>query len=140
MLIQIEYTALVSVWVSAVINHETHHSESLLSVDRLFLGGYGTWSLALAAPDLFAAIIPICGGGDVQRVACLRHLPIWNFHGELDDVIPVERSLVLVKALDSPLCKLTVYPHLKHDSWTETYSNKEIFIWLLQQKKSPGRH
>jgi len=101
-----------------------------------FLGGYGTWAFAMAQPSRFAAIIPICGGGDVQRVSVLKDLPIWNFHGKLDDVIPVEASLSLIKILNSPLVKSTVYPNLKHDSWTETYNNPEIFKWLLQQTKN----
>ncbi len=102
-----------------------------------FPGGYGTWSLAMAQPTRFAAIIPICGGGDCQRVSVLKNLPIWNFHGKLDDIVPVEESLSLIKTLDSPLCKSTVYPNLRHDSWTNTYNNPEIYRWLLEQTKHP---
>ena len=101
-----------------------------------FSGGYGTWSLAIAQPTRFAAIISICGGGDCQRVSVLKNLPIWNFHGKLDDVVPAEESLSLIKALDSPLCKSTVYQNMRHDSWTETYNNPEIFKWLLAQTKN----
>ena len=94
----------------------------------------------MAIPNRLAAIIPICGGGDERRVACLKHLPIWNFHGERDDVIPIAQSLKLIKALDSPLCQSTIYPHLKHDCWTETYNNKEVFVWLLQKTKAASCH
>jgi len=100
------------------------------------MGGYGTWSLAMNQPNRFAAIIPICGGGDERKVSSLKHLPIWNFHGKLDSVIPVEESLKLIKSLNSQYCKSTIYPDLDHDSWTQTYNNKEIYIWLLQQTKS----
>ncbi|CAF1233601.1 unnamed protein product [Adineta steineri] len=100
------------------------------------MGGYGCWSLAMAQPNRFAAIIPICGGGDEKQVTCLKHLPIWNFHGKLDDVVPVEESTNLIKTLNSELCKSTIYPNLEHDSWTETYNNKDIYTWLLQHTKS----
>ncbi len=107
----------------------------MINIKIIVKGGYGTWSLAMEQPNRFAAIIPICGGGDQQKVSCLKHLPIWNFHGELDDIVPIEESLNLIKTLNSQLCKSTIYPHLKHDSWTETYNNKDIYIWLLQQTK-----
>jgi predicted peptidase len=103
----------------------------------LNIGGYGTWSLAMAQPNRFAAIIPICGGGDEHKVSCLKHLPIWNFHGQLDDVIPVEESIKLIHALNSELCRSTIYPDLEHDSWTPTYYNKDIYIWLLKHTKQP---
>ncbi len=102
-----------------------------------FPGGYGTWSLAMTQPNRFAAIIPICGGGDYQRVSVLKNLPIWNFHGELDDIVLIEESLSLIKTLDSSLCKSTIYPDLRHDSWTNTYNNPEIYRWLLEQTKNP---
>lgn len=86
-------------------------------------------------PHKFAGIIPICGGGDQRKVLSLKDLPIWNFHGKLDDIIPVEESIKLIKTLNSQYCKSTIYPNLKHDSWTETYYNKDIYIWLLQQTK-----
>jgi len=108
----------------------------LININKFDSGGYGTWSLAMDQPNRFAAIIPISGGGDQQKVSCLKHLPIWNFHGKLDDVVPVQESLQLIKSLNSQLCKSTIYPNLKHDCWTETYNNKDIYIWLLQQTKS----
>ncbi len=91
----------------------------------------------MTQPNRFAAIIPICGGGDYQRVSVLKNLPIWNFHGELDDIVLIEESLSLIKALDSSLCKSTIYPDLRHDSWTNTYNNPEIYRWLLEQTKNP---
>lgn len=103
---------------------------------RFLAGGYGTWALALEEPQRFAAIIPICGGGDRRRVSALKSLPIWNFHGALDEVIPMAASIELVTALNSDLCKSTIYPDLKHDSWTRAYNNKQIYIWLLQQTRS----
>ncbi|CAF2755167.1 unnamed protein product [Rotaria sp. Silwood2] len=130
-------------WDSTVLSVLLDELEQTYRIDKnkiyvtgISMGGYGTWSLAMDQPARFAAIIPICGGGDDQRVSLLKHLPIWNFHGKLDDVIPVEASLSLIKVLNSPLCKSTVYPNLTHDSWTETYNNSEIYKWLLEQTKN----
>ncbi|CAF0922396.1 unnamed protein product [Didymodactylos carnosus] len=107
-------------------------------VTGISMGGYGAWSLAMSSPHRFAAILPVCGGGDCSLVKCLSHLPIWVFHGKLDDVVPVEESEQLVKRLEREeqgKCQLTIYPTLKHDSWTDTYNNLEIYCWLLKQTK-----
>jgi predicted peptidase len=112
--------------------------------DRIYLtglsmGGFGTWALAAYTPDRFAAIIPICGGGELTSVPRLKRLPIWAFHGAKDDVVPIERTQELVDALTKAHgnVKFTIYPELKHDSWTATYNNPEIYKWLLEQKRVP---
>ena len=105
-------------------------------VTGLSMGGFGTWKLAIAYPNQFAAIAPICGGGDSSSVCVLKDTPTWVFHGKQDRVVPIERSESLVRALKS--CggnvKFTVYPDAGHDSWTETYNNSQFFDWLLSQK------
>ena len=113
-----------------------------VDISRLYctgisMGGYGTWRLACSFPDLFAAILPICGGGDSSKVDKIKHLPIWNFHGEDDDIVPLTESEVMVNALIKigSNVKHTVYPSVKHDSWTITYDNPEIYKWLLQHIK-----
>jgi predicted peptidase len=114
----------------------------------LSMGGYGTWSLALASPEKFAAIVPICGGGQTidallasrGKAAALRSLPVWAFHGAKDPVVPVEESERMVNAFKKvgvKEVKLTVYPEANHDSWTETYNNPELYQWLLQQERKP---
>lgn len=110
--------------------------------DRVYLtglsmGGFGTWSLAAAQPERFAAIVPICGGGDPADAERLKTLPIWIFHGDSDANVPVARSLemeaALTKAGGKP--KLTIYPGVKHNSWTQTYSNPDLYKWLLEQRR-----
>jgi predicted peptidase len=110
--------------------------ESRIYVTGLSMGGFGTWSLATDAPHRFAAIAPICGGGD-PLVACrLKNTPTWVFHGALDPVVPVDRSIQMVRALTA--CdgnvRFTVYPMAGHDSWTETYANPEFYEWLLKHQ------
>ncbi|MBI3861866.1 MAG: dienelactone hydrolase family protein [Planctomycetia bacterium] len=107
-------------------------------VTGLSMGGFGTWRLAAYAPHRFAAIAPICGGGETYWARQIARLPVWAFHGAKDEGVPVERSESMVEALrkrcGNP--KLTVYPDAEHDSWTETYENPELYQWLLAQKRT----
>ena len=114
-----------------------------VDTDRVYLtglsmGGYGTWSLAAAHPEKFAAIAPICGGGNPADAAKLARLPIWVFHGAKDNTVPLKRSEEMVEALKAAggNPKFTVYPEAGHDSWTATYDNPEFYHWLLAQKRS----
>lgn len=109
--------------------------------DRIYLtglsmGGYGTWDLAMRYPDLFAAIAPICGAGNPAEAWKIRHTPVWIFHGEKDISIPVKNSRIMYQHL-MPYghVKLTIYPGVGHDSWTETYNNPDLYSWFLSHKK-----
>jgi predicted peptidase len=112
----------------------------------LSMGGYGTWDLGLAHPEKFAAIVPICGGGQVISVLlssrakgqALKTLGVWAFHGGKDPVVPLEESQRMVDALKKAGVqdvKITVYPEAQHDSWTETYKNPELYDWLLKHER-----
>ncbi len=110
--------------------------------DRVYLtglsmGGYGTWDLAAAHPEKFAAIAPICGGGDPTDAAALAKLPIWVFHGAKDKTVTLDKSTKMVEAIKAAggNPKFTVYPEAGHDSWTQTYNDPEFFKWLLAQKR-----
>ena len=100
------------------------------------MGGYGTFYLAMAHPEKFAALAPICGG-DPSKVSRIKHLPIWVFHGAQDNVVPIEESEIMVSALRKAGANVmfTVYPHAGHDSWTETYNNSELYEWFLRHQK-----
>jgi len=106
-------------------------------VTGLSMGGFGAWALASLYPERFAAVVPICGGGNPATVGSLKEIPVWAFHGALDELVPLEQSQRMVDALQA--CggnvRLTVYPDLAHDSWTRTYDNPALYDWLLQQCK-----
>ena len=112
--------------------------EDRIYVTGISMGGFGAWSLAIAYPDRFAAIAPICGGGNPDDAERITHLPIWVFHGAKDTVVPLQRSQEMVTALDKAgtNVKFTVYPDAEHDSWTETYNNPELYEWFLKQTRS----
>ena len=102
------------------------------------MGGYGTWSLAMAHPELFAAIVPICGGGFSWNAAMLKNTPVWAFHCVNDGVVPCWATLDMVehvKQYAESEVKLTIYPENSHDAWTSTYQNQEVYDWLLKLKK-----
>jgi len=123
------------------IVEEYNVDRSRIYLTGLSMGGFGTWHLAAAYPSKFAAIVPICGGTDPyigfpDRIQVLKDVPAWVFHGAQDDIVPLEKSQELVDVLKEHQgnVKFTVYPDTKHDSWTETYENPQLYEWLLQQK------
>lgn len=119
---------------SAVKRHRADPARVYLT--GMSMGAFGVWSLAQRHPERYAAIMPICGGGEIRWTPKLRGLPAWVFHGAKDTVIPPARSIDLVEALraagGSP--RFTLYPEAGHDAWTQTYANDEIYTWLLAQR------
>lgn len=116
-------------------------------VTGLSMGGYGSWSLGTKYPERFAAIAPICGGGEQIPVLLappakkksLQSLGVWAFHGAKDSVVPLEESQRMTNALMRAGCKdvkLTVYPNLDHDSWTRAYNEPEIWNWFLAHTRA----
>ncbi len=112
----------------------------------LSMGGFGTWSLGLSHPERFAAIAPICGGGDPlvlllgdpRKSRALKSLPVWAFHGGRDPVVKVtesERMVEAMRQMGAAEVKLTIYPEAEHDSWTETYNNPALFDWFLAHQR-----
>ncbi len=106
-------------------------------VTGLSMGGFATWGLLAAKPELFAAAIPICGGGNPATAATFKDVPVWAVHGEADPVVPVKTTREMVAALEKAGAKpkTTYYPEVGHDSWTATYANPEFIKWLFAQRK-----
>jgi dienelactone hydrolase len=110
--------------------------EERIYLTGLSMGGYGTWETALKYPEMFAAIAPVCGGGNQSKVWKIRHTPVWIFHGAKDPVVPVARSVIMADSLEQfDNVKLTIYPNAEHDSWTETYNNEDLYKWFLDHKR-----
>lgn len=101
------------------------------------MGGFGTWATILEYPDVFAAAAPICGGPGIGMLKFNRisKLPIWMFHGDADSVVPVEFTTTAASRLKNDHVKMTIYPGVGHDSWTQTYDNQEFWDWLFAQRK-----
>jgi predicted peptidase len=111
--------------------------EQRVYLTGLSMGGFGTWALGSRYADRFAAIAPICGGGNLSMVLKLTDMPIWAFHGAKDNVVPMEQSEQMVNMINKRggNAKLTIYPEAGHDSWTKTYDNPEFYDWLLSHQR-----
>lgn len=100
----------------------------------LSLGGMGTWGWAGAHPQKFAAIAPVCGMSNPMDANKFLKLPVWAFHGAMDDVVPPKGSIFMVNMINDlgGNAKITLYPEANHDSWTQTYYNPELYEWFLK--------
>jgi len=137
---------------------EFHGDPHRVYLTGLSMGGYGTWHLALAHPDRFAALVVVCGGllphatatsvarsplipdgiDSYRYVAhALRHIPIRIFHGAADPVIPVEESRRMAEELrrEGADVEYTEYPDVGHNAWERAYADAELAAWLFRQKR-----
>lgn len=102
------------------------------------MGGYGTWAMITEYPEVFAAAVPICGGGDTSQAAKIQSTAVWAFHGTKDRTIDVRESQAMVQAVTAagnPNVTLTEYPGEDHWSWELAYREAELFPWLFAQHK-----
>jgi predicted peptidase len=104
----------------------------------LSMGGYGVWDILQRKPELLAAAVPICGGGDPAYATKFNVTPVWAFHGAADPVVLPDRSRVMIKALQDaggrPI--YTEYEAVGHDSWSMTFDNRLLWDWLFAQRKT----
>ncbi|MBQ3064148.1 MAG: prolyl oligopeptidase family serine peptidase [Clostridia bacterium] len=105
------------------------------------MGGYGTWQLAISHPELFAAIVPVCGGGMYWDAGRLVNVPVWAFHGEKDSLVLPAESKIMVERVNQcgGNARLTLYPEAGHDAWTPTYTNREVYEWLLSHQNENAK-
>jgi len=105
----------------------------------LSYGGYGTWYMATAHPQRWAAIVPICGGGNpalAHRLAEVQ-MPVWIFHGGRDEVVLPRYSYEMANALEEAgheSVRLTIHEDLPHNCWDRVYSGEDVYTWLLQYR------
>jgi predicted peptidase len=127
-------------WFGRLFKELTHKYR--IDTDRVYLigmslGGSGVWYTARKFPDYFAAIIPICGGGDPRLICRIKHIPVWAFHGAQDKVVPPEKSKAMVDALKK--CggevQLTLLKNRGHDIH-EVFHDYKIYKWLLKHKRN----
>ena len=100
------------------------------------MGGYATWQIAMSLNDIFAAAIPICGGGIYWYAGRLKNTPVWAFHGDSDPTVFCEESVKMVEATNKRggNAKLTVYPNTGHNAWDPTYKDPKVWEWLFSQR------
>ena len=121
----------------AAVQKEYKIDEKRLYLTGLSMGGFGTWSLAEKYPDRWAAIVPVCGGGDPDQAKVIKDIPCWVFQGDADTAVPVKRSRDMVAALKAAggEPKYDEYAGVGHNSWEMAYNTPALYEWLLKQHK-----
>jgi predicted peptidase len=101
------------------------------------MGGAGTWQTAAEHPELFAAIVPISGGGDPSKANALRRLPIWAFHGANDTTVPIKESQQMTYAVRAAggQPKLTIIPAAGHGICNLVLGRTDLWQWLFEQQR-----
>lgn len=117
-----------------------------IDADRLYvagqsLGGYGAWALITEYPGMFAAAIPLCGGGNAARTKNLVNVSIWAFHGDEDAAVDVKESRKMIEAVrkagGNP--KYTEYKGVGHAVWLRAFAEPELPPWVFAQKRKSGK-
>lgn len=132
-----EMRAVIQMLQRTMANHPVDADRIYLT--GLSMGGYGSWDLAVRHPDWFAAVAPICGGGDERMADRLVDLPVWAWHGEADRAVPVQRSRNMIQAVrkagGEP--KYTELDGVGHNSWTPAYTREDgVLPWLFKQRRA----
>lgn len=112
--------------------------ESRIYLTGSSMGGSGTWFMAAKYPQIFAACVPLCGGGDPKNAEVLKAIPFWVFHGDQDDQVPVDRSRVMVEAVKKAGGELMNYTELEgagHLITATVYPRPELHDWIFAQRK-----
>lgn len=120
------------------LKREHRLSRNQLYVGGLSMGGMGTFELLNRCPKEFAAAFPICGGANPATAKSYsKRVPLWIFHGEKDNVVPVSHSLEMAEAIrqQGGNVKLTIYPEANHNSWDSAFAEPELLPWLFSKKK-----
>lgn len=124
---------------SVVENHNI--DEKKIYLTGLSMGGCGCWRMAADHPNRFAAVAPICGGGDPADAEKLKDVRIWAFHGDQDSAAPFQNSVEMVtaiKAAGGKSIRFTSFEHIGHNCWSATYATPELYKWMEKQE-SPAQ-
>lgn len=121
----------------AALQKEFSIDKSRIYVTGLSMGGFGAWDAIQRKPELFAAAVSVCGGGDAAFAEKIKDIPVWAFHGAEDGAVKPKRSRDMIAALKkaggSP--KYTEYEKVGHNSWEKAYGDSKMYEWLFEQKK-----
>ena len=111
--------------------------EGRVYLTGLSMGGTGTWMTAMAAPDKFAAIAPICGSGIVWNGGAIKNIPIFVYHGDCDEIVPITESIGMLRAVNKNggKAQLKICYGVGHNAWDHAYTDDALLEWLLSQHK-----
>lgn len=113
-----------------------------VDIDRVYLtglsmGGTGTWMLAMAAPDKFAAIAPICGSGIIWNTAIISKIPIFVYHGDCDFTVPIQESMNMITGVNKNggNAQMKICYGVGHNAWDYAYKGDELASWMLSHTR-----
>jgi|MDTC01.1.fsa_nt_gb predicted esterase len=125
-----------------IANYEVDTSR--IYVTGLSMGGYGTWDALRRRPELFAAAMPLSGGGNKEQGATFKDIPVWSFHGSLDSTVPVSGADAMRDAIANA-GGLMEYTRIEvgHEGWGTFYDNRTfrstedltVYQWLFSQSQ-----
>ncbi len=113
--------------------------EGKIYLTGLSMGGYGSWTMAAKHPKRFAAVAPVCGGGDPANAETLKDIPIWVFHGDRDRAVPFQKSVDMVDAIRAAggtKIRFTSLEYIGHNCWSATYATPELYQWMESQTRN----
>lgn len=111
--------------------------ENRIYLTGVSMGGYASWQVLMSKPELFAAAAILCGGGMYWNAGRLKNIPIYAYHGMLDEAVKVEESIKMVNAVNRSGGKasLTIFEDLEHNCWDRVYSDPKTYEVLFQHRK-----
>lgn len=111
--------------------------ESRLYLTGSSMGGSGSWRIGTEYPGVFAAIVPLCGGGDPSKASALKETPVWAFHGDKDEDVPLERSTSMIEAIKAAggtKAQLSILAGEGHLIASGVYAKPELHEWIFAQR------
>ena len=101
------------------------------------MGGYAVWQLAMSDPELYAGLIPICGGGMYWNAERLKNSNVWAFHGRKDNTVYCDESIKMVESIHAcgGKAKLTIFEECTHNAWDSVYCDNSVMEWLLSCRR-----
>lgn len=111
--------------------------EERIYLTGLSMGGTGTWMLAMADPDRFAAIAPVCGSGIYWNTKILSNMPVYMYHGDCDEIVPIQESISMLKSIhkNGGHAQLEICYGIEHNAWDIAYAGNDLITWLFSHKK-----
>lgn len=117
-------------------------SKGFVDADRVYvmgisMGGFGTWDMLARHSDIFAAGVPVCGGGPEDKIDILKNVPIYTFHSENDTSVPYAGTKAMVddiKAAGGDKINFVSYKSDGHMIWDKAITYAGLEDWLFAQK------
>lgn len=99
------------------------------------MGGTGTWMLAMAAPERFAALVPVCGSGICWNAGILKDKPIFMYHGDCDNSVSVNESVNMLREINKRggNAKLEICYGVGHNAWDYAYTDETLIEWMMEK-------